>query len=70
MQEQLNTSTLTKVEKTERHSSLQWPRATRLLRLEKNQTADYRILSPKKNVLMKMVMNSSFFMSPSRMAIT
>lgn len=61
--------TFTEVEKTERHFNLQWPHARRL-RLENYQTADYRILSPEKNVLTKMLMNGSSLMVPSRMAIS
>lgn len=62
-------STFTEVEKTERRFHLQWPHARRP-RLENYQTADYRILSPEKNVLTKMLMNGSSLMVPSRMAIS
>lgn len=53
-----------------RHSSLQWLHARRLLRLKENQTADWRMLSSEKNVLMKNFKNSSLLKVSSRTLIS
>lgn len=53
-----------------RYSSLQWLQARRLLRLKENQTADWRMLSSEKNVLMKNFKKSSFLKVSSRTLIS
>lgn len=53
-----------------RCSSLQWLHASRLLRLEENQTADWRMLSSASNVLMTIVRNCSFLKVSSTILIS